>query len=80
MKEKTWNGQPIYQEVDATGIETLRDKFAMAAMQGLLANGSVVESLSALIRKQGGNNFTIDKIIAKKSYEQADAMLEARKL
>lgn len=44
-------------------IKDLRDMMAMQAMNGLLANG---------------NDPTVPQKIAKRSYEIADAMMEAR--
>lgn len=54
--------------------QTLRDQFAMAAMQGILAKG--FSSVSELAEKRGVSCADYYAIAA---YEYADAMLEARK-
>jgi len=53
---------------------TLRDQFAMAALQGLLA-----QSAGADPRKLNlGRNETLETICAEGAYKLADAMLEVR--
>lgn len=54
-------------------IETLRDRFAMAALQGLLANPTALKNTVRVFGFRG------DDILAKQAYEFADAMLRARK-
>lgn len=61
--------------VNTTDSE-LRDRFAMAALTGLLAQtGSVL----ALKTASGGTSKTAAQYAADLSYELADAMMEARK-
>lgn len=55
---------------DTMAREELRDKFAMAALTGILVN---IESTDSVDR--GG----LRKIVADAAYRVADAMLEARK-
>jgi hypothetical protein len=63
-----------YSDADAS-LETLRDKFAMAALTGIL----VSPDFKALgrIRDDDGRDYT--RIVADMAYENADAMMEARK-
>ncbi|EJD6044714.1 hypothetical protein M0J40_RS19030 [Providencia rettgeri] len=49
-------------------LEELRDKFAMAAMQGILSNPAMIDTAT---------DQTIEWV-AKNSYQAADAMLKAR--
>jgi hypothetical protein len=55
---------PYYPIVSVTTTKTLRDEFAMAALQGLLADG-------------GGESWEKD---AANAYKAADAMLKAREV
>jgi hypothetical protein len=61
--ERIDNLHVIVKEQAATLGQNLRDKFAMAALAGMLADPSVVEVVGA----------------AAGAYDYADAMLEARK-
>ncbi len=54
-------------------MPSLRDQFAMAAMQGLLASNVDMDDAT----RNSGYDRTVD-LIAACSYEQADAMLLAR--
>ena len=64
MTDDTWNRMKLAEaKVDRLRL-TLRAQFAMAALTGITAAGAVGISMN---------------VIAKESYELADAMLEARK-
>jgi hypothetical protein len=66
---KDTGGRAFPQQFDDQDGMTLRDYFAAKAMQGLLSNPSMIDRVDTecLIW------------IAQRSYEVADAMLEARK-
>lgn len=51
---------------------TLRDQFAMAALQGILSN------VSTSSYHEGNNGEPIPQLVALRSYEIADAMITAR--
>ena len=59
-------------------VETLRDRFAMAALKGYLSNGEAslngAEPTGYFVSKEDGR-----KWVAEWSYLMADAMMEARK-
>ncbi|HDU8694704.1 TPA: hypothetical protein RG728_003873 [Morganella morganii subsp. morganii] len=61
------NYDPYYAKDGSNTAASLRDKFAMAAMQGILVNTE-------------RNEFSFGRVdeIASKAYELADAMLRAR--
>ncbi|MDC5100961.1 hypothetical protein NRA35_14135 [Acinetobacter baumannii] len=57
---------------------TLRDKFAIAAMQGMVATISSQYELDRMRDWAKKNGQTLSQFIASDSYKQADAMLAER--
>ncbi|WP_265524479.1 hypothetical protein [Providencia rustigianii] len=62
------NYDPHYASDESSTSASLRDKFAMAAMQGILSNPAMIDTAT---------NQTLEWV-AKNAYQAADAMLKAR--
>lgn len=56
----------------------LRDKFAMAAMQGMVLTIDSQQELDRLRSWANQNGMTLSEFIAADSYKQADAMMKER--
>ena len=69
----TWVPCPVCQ---AHPVETLRDRFAMAALNGHLSDVDMVLATKNAAAERG---LEITRAAAMNAYEYADAMLEARK-
>ncbi len=68
---------PAQHTPEHTPGMTLRDYFAAKAMQAMTSNAETISVLARAAKADGGlNGFALT---AQKSYEIADAMLEARK-
>jgi hypothetical protein len=63
---------------DITGGKTLRDDFAMAALQGLLSAVTAQACVDAVCENAKANGITLKAQFAKAAYEYADAMLAER--
>lgn len=63
---------------DDGGPETLRDKFAMAALTGMLANHSAVDMATFAHVNMVRGHQTIGETYAGAAFEYADLMLAAR--
>lgn len=65
---------PIWNDSDFPGM-TLRDAFAMAAMQGMLADRETILSFASKCRKE---MLSPDSAMATAAYGMADAMIAER--
>lgn len=67
-----------WRPLDIDEQETLRDRFAMSVMSGMLASPRLCEATFSIMVKQAGYEEFSD-FHADSAYKLADAMLEARK-
>ena len=77
LKNLTGYQRCVAEEMERERAE-LRDRFAMAALTGLLANPFLLETMRELMNKNGENFSEKYRNYTELAYYHADAMLKAR--
>ena len=67
----------IYQHAEDAHRE-LRDEFAMSAMQGIVANDSIMETTARSVKGMGNQTYETNSHVARWSYALADALIAER--
>ena len=77
LKNLTGYQRCVAEEMERERAE-LRDRFAMAALTGVLANSFLLETMSEIMKKNGDKFSENYRNYTELAYFHADAMLKAR--